>query len=135
MPLRRKEPTAQTQILLTRIFIVVIGAYVLFWGLFYVPGQDVWEYLGVTGGVYFTGALVVLTCGLYWRRASSTGAVLALVGGSGMLLGLKSIQKALDIEIAAAHVGLFTLGLTFFLMVLGSLFYPDRHQKQQQEGA
>ncbi|MHC4853534.1 MAG: sodium:solute symporter family protein, partial [Planctomycetota bacterium] len=66
-PLCRQEPSARVQLALTRVFIVLIGAYVLFWGLFYVPGQDVWEYLGITGAVYSAGAIAVLTFGLYWR--------------------------------------------------------------------
>ena len=36
----------------------------------------------ITGAVYFTGAISLLIFGLYWKRASSTGAVLAILSGS-----------------------------------------------------
>jgi SSS family solute:Na+ symporter len=125
-PLCKQEPSASVQLFLTRVFIVLIGAYVLFWGLFYVPGQDVWEYLGITGAVYSAGAIAVLTFGLYWRGASPTGAVLALLGGCGALCGLKPVQQVLGMDLTAAQVGLGTLTLTCTLMVVGSLLFPNK---------
>lgn len=126
VPLCRKEPSVRTQILLTRILIVVIGAYVLVWGLLYVPGQDVWDYLGITGTVYSSGAIALLTLGLYWQRASSTGAVLALLGGCSALVGLEPVKQALGLKLGPAEVGLGAPALTCTLMVIGSLVFPDR---------
>jgi SSS family solute:Na+ symporter len=128
VPMCRKEPSVKAQLFLTRVLIVVIGAYVLFWGLFYVPGQDVWDYLGITGTVYSSGAIALLSFGLYWQRASSTGAVLALLGGLGALLGLKPLQGRLGLELGVAQVGLGTLGFTCALMVVASLLFPDRKE-------
>jgi len=132
-PLCKQEPSARTQLLLTRVFIVLIGAYVLFWGLFYVPGQDVWDYLGVTGSVYSAGAIAVLTFGLYWKGASSTGAVMALLGGCGAIIGLKPVQHVLGLKLGVAQVGLGTLALTCTLMVVGSLLFPDKASQDGQE--
>ena len=67
---------------LTRVFIVVIGLYVLYWGLIYHGDDDIWDYMAVTGAIYFTGAFALLLGGLYWKRASSTGAFLALLAGA-----------------------------------------------------
>ena len=125
-PLCKQEPSARTQLFLTRVFIVLIGAYVLLWGLFYVPGQDVWDYLGITGAVYSAGAIAVLSFGLYWRRASPTGAVLALLGGCAAICGLKPVQQVLGLDLGAAHVGLGTLALTCTLMVVGSVLFPGK---------
>jgi SSS family solute:Na+ symporter len=82
----------KTRILLTRILIVVIGLYVLYWGLLYKGREDVWDYMAVTGAIYFTGAFALLLGGIYWKRASSTGAVLALLAGTVAVLGLTPVQ-------------------------------------------
>src|SRR5690606_31022291 len=66
---------------LTRLGIVLIGGFLLIWGLWYPLGQNLWDYMAVTGAIYFTGAFAVLVGGLYWPRASRTGAMLALVSG------------------------------------------------------
>ncbi len=144
-PLRKKALSMSAQLLLTRVIVVLIGAYVLFWGLFYTPEQDLWEYLGITGAVYSSGAMALLIFGIYWRRASSTGAVLALLGGFTALAGLsdfsdgieRQLQQyfALQVDLQAWHVGLLTLGFTFALMIIGSLLFPDKNPNAPMEAA
>ncbi len=120
----------RAQIRLTRVFIVLIGLWVLLWGLLYSPSQDVWDYIGITGAVYFTGAIAVLSAGLYWRRASSTGAVLALLAGFSAVLGLGPVQRLLGLQAPSWLIGLGTLALAFVAMVLGSLLAPDRDAEE-----
>ena len=87
--------SSKTRIVITRVLIVVIGLFVLYWGLLYEGKDDVWDYMAVTGAIYFTGAFALLLGGLYWKKASSTGAVLALLAGSTALLGLGPVQARL----------------------------------------
>ena len=115
----------RVQLLWTRVGIVVIGIYVLVFGLYFKTEQDLWEYLGITGAVYFTGAIVVLVAGLYWRRASSTGAVCALLAGLSALVGLKPLQEIVHVEWESWAVGLVTLGIAILAMIVGSLLAPD----------
>jgi Na+/proline symporter len=70
--------SGKRRILLTRILIVVIGLYVLYWGLLYEGEEDIWDYMAVTGAIYFTGAFALLVSGLYWRGACLVGTALAL---------------------------------------------------------
>lgn len=142
-PMRRSGMSERSQLLLTRIFVLALGGYVVFWGLFYEPSQDVWEYLGVTGGIYFTGAISVLVGGLYWRRASSTGAVLAMLAGFTMLLGLGPVQdlfsrftvflgfRPVKDLLDAPTVGLATIGMAVLAMVVGSLVFPDKSHSEE----
>ena len=85
--------------------------------------------MAVTGAIYFTGAFALLIGGLYWKRASSTGAFLALIGGIGALAGLTPVQDLLGIEMSSARVGLLSVIVTLLLMILGSLIFPDRNEK------
>jgi len=124
-PWFRKGLSSKTRLLLTRIFIVAIGFFILIWGLWYPLGQDLWDYLVISGAIYFAGAIVLLTFGIYWKRSSKAGAYLALISGFAAVLGLKPIQNLLGIDIATEIVGLSVITLAVLLMVLGSLVFPD----------
>jgi SSS family solute:Na+ symporter len=143
-PLLRDKLTARARIRLTRVLIVLIGGYVLYWGLMYPGGEDIWDYMNISGAIYFTGAFSVLLCGLYWKRASPTGAVLALLCGFSAVLGLEPVRKYLGfqrvLEVAAkacglelsgerisAWIGLGTIVLSLGAMVVGSLLFPAKH--------
>ncbi len=91
-PLLGDRLTPKGRIALTRVLIVLIGLYVLYWGLVYTGEDDIWDYMAVTGAIYFTGAFALLLGGLYWKRASSTGAFLALLAGCTAILGLGPVQ-------------------------------------------
>ncbi len=123
-----RDLSPKARITLSRVFIVLVGLYVLYWGLIYEGKDDIWDYMAVTGAIYFTGAFALLLGGLYWKRASSTGAFLALLVGSMAVLGLSPVQDFLGIEIASAWVGLISIGATLVAMVLGSLCFPDRRK-------
>ena len=98
--------------------------------MFYEGSDAIWDYLGITGAIYFTGAISVVVLGIYWDKASSTGAILALIGGLSSIAGLEPIRNMIGLNIQnPALIGLCTLALSFFLMVLGSVLFPDRHSK------
>jgi len=136
-----KDLTNANRITLTRVFIVLIGAFIWGWGLFYEGSDSIWNYMVITGSIYATGAIVVLFGGLYWKRASSTGALVALFAGATAILGLEPVRHFLieglgtlaDLDtaywkstITSSMVGLFSLGLTTVLFIAVSLVFPDR---------
>jgi SSS family solute:Na+ symporter len=94
-PWFKKGLSSKVRLLLTRIFIIAIGIFILVWGLWYDLGQDLWDYMAISGAIYFTGAIALLVFGIYWKRASKVGAYSALVCGSLALIGLAPIQKVL----------------------------------------
>jgi SSS family solute:Na+ symporter len=109
----------------------MIGGFVLYWGLFYKGNEDIWDYMAVTGAIYFTGAFALLLGGLYWKRASSTGAFIALIGGLGAIVGLTPVQDLLGIDYSSARVGLLSIIGTLVLMIIGSLLFPDRIEQKE----
>ena len=129
-PLSNRKIASRTKIMLTRFIILILGIYVFYWGMFYEGGDAIWDYLGITGAIYFTGAISVVVFGLYWDRASSTGAMLALLGGLSSIIGLEPIRLFLGINVSnPAVIGLITLGLSVLLMIIGSLIWPDSKNK------
>jgi SSS family solute:Na+ symporter len=125
-PWFKKGLSSKARLLLTRIFIVTIGIFILIWGLWYDLGQDLWDYMAISGAIYFTGAIALLVFGIYWKRASKIGAYLALICGFGALIGLKPVQAILGIKLSSAIVGLTVIACAITLMVVGSLIFPDR---------
>ena len=97
-------------------------------GLVYDGLDSIWSYLGITGAVYFTGAIAVILFGLYWEKASSVGAVAALLGGLSALLGLEPIRKSISIfsTFQPEQIGLMTLAFSMILMIVCSLIFPDK---------
>ena len=94
-PWFKRGLSSKVRLLLTRVFILVIGIFILIWGLWYDLGQDLWDYMAISGAIYFAGAIALLVFGLYWKRASRAGAYGALVCGFFALIGLAPVQKAL----------------------------------------
>lgn len=129
-PICGRQLDERWQVKWTRVLVVVLGGYVLFWGLFYEPDQAIWDYLGITGAIYFTGAIAVLVGGLYWKRTSSAGAIAAMLTGFSALLGLGPIRSAVGIAKtdwlgSSWNLGLATVAASLIAMVVISLLFPD----------
>jgi SSS family solute:Na+ symporter len=134
-PLRGGKMSTRSRLLLARVLIVLIGIFLLVWSLWYPLGQDLLDYMMISGAIYFTGALALLVLGIYWKGASRVGAYMALTAGGLAVLGLTPVQELigferlenwLGMELSTAHVGLFVTALALVLMVLGSLLFPDK---------
>jgi SSS family solute:Na+ symporter len=126
-PLRKKPLSEQARVKLTRMIILAIGVYVFIWGLTYKGGDDIWDYMAISGAIYFNGALAVLVGGLYWKRASTAGAFSALIAGSTAIFGLGPIREAMSLDfLTSAQTGLISVGLSVTAMIAFSLLIPDR---------
>jgi len=131
-PIKGGQLTTRTRLILARSLIFVTGIFLLAWSIWYPMGQDMLDYLAVSGAVYFIGAFTVMLFGLYWKRSSRIGAYGALAAGAGALLGLTPVRELLgftnenlNVEITTAHIGLATVALSLLLMVVGSFLFPD----------
>ncbi len=72
----------KTRLRITRVFIVMLGVYLLVFGLWYQVKSNVFNFLAMTGSMYFAGAATLLAFGLYWKRANSCGGYCGLIGGA-----------------------------------------------------
>lgn len=146
-PLRGGELSTTSRVRLTRILIVVIGIFIWWWGLFYEGSDDIWDYMAITGAIYFTGAFALLAGGLYWKRGSSAGAIAGLIGGCSAICGLGPIRipigravlaslgrevtdEAVDKLLTSARVGLASIGVAIVLYIVFSLVIPDKTKER-----
>ena len=125
-PCMDKPLSTAARLRLTRLFLLFEAFATIIFGLWYPLSQDLWDYMVMTGAIYFVGAAPVMILGIYWKRASTVGAYLAIVSGFGAFLGLKPIQDALGVEWPPEQVGLWLIATSFTAMILGSLLFPDR---------
>lgn len=147
-PLFGDRLSTEQRVFATRALIVLIGIYVWSWGLFYQGSDAIWDYMTITGAIYFTGAFAVLFGGLYWSRASRAGAWAALIAGFTPILGLEPIRRPIANAMLAAigrdvtdananallsghRVGLVTVAFTLLMFVVFSLLIPDRNPSEE----
>ncbi len=121
-PLTGRTEDATFQIRATRIGIVLIALYELYWGLIYQGQEDIWDYLAVSGAIYFCSGIVILAGGLYWPRATRRGAIAALITGFTAVVGLGPVKHALGLgDISGPVIGFATLALSAAAFVIVSL--------------
>ena len=147
-PLLGRELTSGERIWATRLFILAIGAFLIVVGIWFELPDNVWKFLSITGTIYLSGSAAALLGGMYWRGASSTGALMSIVGG--MLAALGLIDEWLQQQLALAlgyvspdgepvfkqvsqYVNGFTIAIACFvtcavLFVVGSLLFPDEEE-------
>ena len=129
-PLTGSNLNSTKKINYSRIIIIILGIYILYWGLVYDGSDSIWSYLGITGAIYFTGAISVILFGLYWDKASYYGAIAALLGGLSAIIGLEPIRNSIPVlkGYEAEHIGLLTLCFSILLMIIFSIIFPDRKE-------
>ena len=144
VPMTKNPMSQRARVWTTRGFVLLIGLTIFIMSYAYPLRQDLWDFLTVSGAIYFTGAFSVLLGGLYWKRASSTGAVLAMCTGGLAIIGLEALQRfllvsvlSLDVTraeyimaeyIPSQRVGLAVVVAAFLAMVVGSLLFPDKEK-------
>jgi len=130
-PLSGRPLSSSQRIFLARMIMCVVAVFLLVWGLWYPLGEDLWDYMAITGAIYFTGAFAVLVGGVYWKRASCMGAYGAFAVSLANVIGLKPVADALRIDWPGngEWPGLLIVPLTCATFVVLSLLYPDRKRE------
>ncbi|MCA9175780.1 MAG: hypothetical protein KDB14_14945 [Planctomycetales bacterium] len=138
-PLSRRKRLDREEIRDTRWSVVCIGAFLMFWGIWYKLPNSVWNYMAVSGTIYLSGAGVALLGGIYWRGASTAGAWAALLAGLLAIVGLflDPINAWLVNRqwppLTGPVVGLFNYAFCAAVFVLFSWWFPDSDRNDERE--
>ncbi len=134
----KDNPPDRTVMAMTRIGTVLVGVFLLVFGLWYEIPDTAFQYLAVTGSIYVSGALACSAAGMYWRKANLIGAYAGMGMGALAPIGFLMLEKfrdalpawlafITDVNIA----GLLSFLLAALGMVLGSLatqrLSPPKH--------
>ncbi len=114
--IREMVPMNDRQLLLaTRIVVVLFTVAVTAFAL-YSQGMPIYEMVGNSYKVPLVGAFVPLVMGLYWKRATTQGALLSVIGGLSSWILMEDFGG--DSSWPAQFVGLL---VAFAGMIIGSL--------------
>ncbi len=116
-----EELSERGRVMITRVLIVLIGLFLLVWGLWYEAPSTLWTYMAVTGTIYLSGAFVCIAFGIYWKRANETGALIALLMGLVAVLGILPWKKWGVEWMTETNIAVVTIILAAVGMVVGSL--------------
>ena len=118
----------KTVMTITRIWVGAIGIFLLVFGLLYTIPSSSLKYIYITGNMYTAGAISAVGFGLYWKKANSFGAYVALVTGAVSPMAFLILANYADVLppairwIANANIsGFLSFGLGAAGMVIGSL--------------
>ena len=127
-PLKKDKLTDKQRLLINRITIVAIGLFLLIWGLWFEAPVSLWNYMAVTGTIYLAGAFTVVVAGLYWKKASTVGAKIALYAGLLAVLGIGPWTRGENVPfyLTDKFIGVMTFVIAFLGMIIGSLLFPDK---------
>jgi len=145
-PLWRKPISPKSRILITRITIVVLGIFLVVWGLWFKLPETAWRYMAITGSMYTAGALTVIGLGLYWKKCNTVGAYCGILLG-GILPATFLVLSQVELPLPEILEG-FTnsdklTGLSSYFIalagaVIGSLVtqksHPPKSAKPVEEG-
>ncbi len=142
----------RTRLWITRVFIVMLGAYLLIFGLWYTVKSSIFNFLAITGTMYFAGAATLLGFGLYWKRANIAGAFAGLIAGAfpGIVYLMAHISSlVVDPRVAGKEfvpthwisrfsehlsdpvIGLISYPLGIAGMIIGSILYEKTLTKRK----
>ena len=132
-PLKKNRLSDKKRLFITRVCIVCIGLFLLLWGLWFEAPVSLWNYMAVTGTIYLAGAFTVVVAGLYWKKASKTGATIALFAGLLAILGIGPWTQGDFVPwyLTDKFIGVMTFIIAFLGMVFGSLLFPDKQKIEE----
>lgn len=115
----------KTTIRITRTFAILIGVFLLVFGLWYQIPDTAFQYLFITGAMYTAGALGCVTAGIYWKKANNVGAYAALIMGAIAPAGFLLLEKSRDA--LPAWLAFFTdvnvSGLLSFVLAAAGMYF------------
>jgi Na+/proline symporter len=123
---RDDEPLSnRARLLLTRVTVVGLTVFIMVWSLVYDLPGPAYFYLQVTANLFMAPTLIAVVGGLYWRRASATGATLCFLLGAAA--SLTYLVPSLELDVATAGNLSWALAVAGF--VVGSLLVPPERRE------
>lgn len=115
-PLSRKQYTDKEMLKLTRISILIFSAVATVMACL---RSNIYELVGESSILSLVSLFVPLIFGLYWKRASSVGAILSIVGGAGAWFIFTNVELSIPSLVPSTIVSVAG-------MIGGSLLFPEK---------
>ncbi len=76
-----KELSSKTQVYISRITMVAVTLFIIWWSLFHKIEGYLYFYLDMTGMLFIPGTIACLVLGIYWKKSNTVGAYAAITVG------------------------------------------------------
>ncbi len=124
-PIHKNRWPQKRGIFWNRILIILIGIFLLIYGLWYPMKGDLWVYLQVTGTIYLSSMSVLLIAACYWKKANNWGAIAAIFIGSVIPVSFLIMEQLEETQQMMQDIGPYKFGIATYLitgiaMIIGS---------------
>lgn len=115
-PLHHGQWSSQRSIRVNRILVVLVGVFLLIYGLWYPVRGDLWTYMQVTGTVYLASMSVLLIAVCYWKNTNDWGAIAAIFTGAALPITFLILQQVPWGQAMVTSIGTYKIGIMTYLM-------------------
>ncbi len=112
LPFRKKELSPKAHLWLLKLAILAVAVFIFFFSLYFEHAQRVVMYCNITATVFVGGAGAVIIGGLYWKKATTAGAWVAMVTGLTLSLLGTLVTQAGPSVVMAAQQEVFWINVT-----------------------
>jgi SSS family solute:Na+ symporter len=122
---------SKKQLTVSRITMAVVMIFIIWWSLFHKVEGYLYFYLNMTAMLFIPGTLICISLGIYWKRARTLGAYLAITFGAiPPLLYLVFPNEVLEY---ASELGYGGFIIALLGMLIGSIIQNKYNPKNAKE--
>jgi len=115
----KKKLNSKNQLLVSRITMVAVMLFIIWWSLFHEMEGYLYFYLNMTGMLFIPGVLICVALGIYWKKSRTLGAYLAITFGA--IPPMLYLIWPLEVKEYASEIGWGGFLVALVGMVLGSV--------------
>lgn len=104
-----------------RILVVLVGVFLLIYGLWYPVKGDLWTYMQVTGTIYLASMSVLLIAVCYWKHTNDWGALAAIITGAVLPVTFLILQQLPSTQAWIAQMGTYKIGILTYLLTASAM--------------
>ncbi len=115
----KKEMDSKKQLLVSRITMAGVMIFIIWWSLFHEMEGYLYFYLNMTGMLFIPGVLICVAFGIYWKKARTLGAYLAITFGA--ILPMLYLIWPTEVQGYASEIGWGGFVVSLIGMLVGSV--------------
>lgn len=127
----KKDLSSKKQLQVSRITMVAVMIFIIWWSLFHKIEGYLYFYLNMTAMLFIPGTFICLIAGIYWKRARTLGAYLAITFGA--IPPMLYLIWPVEVKNYASEIGWGGFVVALIGMLIGSLIQNSFNQKTVEE--
>jgi solute:Na+ symporter, SSS family len=115
----KREMDSKKQLLVSRIIMAFVMIFIIWWSLFHEMEGYLYFYLNMTGMLFIPGVLICVAFGIYWKKARTLGAYMAITFGA--ILPMMYLIWPKEVQDYASEIGWGGFVVSLLGMLIGSV--------------